>query len=148
MGLKNLVNDLKIDKVKKRIAIYCRVSTIEQAEEGYSIDEQERLLTEWCSKMDYIVTKYYSDRGISGKDIREEVSIDDLNREFNLGISNVKITEEKISMDYFTCETIFIRTLKECQKDIDTMVKIISNKLDKFKINNFELICNYYTWID
>ena len=85
---------------------------------------------------------------IPTKDIREEVSIDDLNREFNLGISNVKITEEKISMDYFTCETIFIRTLKECQKDIDTMVKIISNKLDKFKINNFELICNYYTWID
>lgn len=85
---------------------------------------------------------------IPTKAIREEVSIDDLNREFNLGISNVKITEEKISMDYFTCETIFIRTLKECQKDIDTMVKIISNKLDKFKINNFELICNYYTWID
>lgn len=85
---------------------------------------------------------------IPTKDIREEVSIDDLNREFNLGISNVKITEEKISMDYFTCETIFIRTLKECQKYIDTMVKIISNKLDKFKINNFELICNYYTWID
>lgn len=28
----------------KKIAIYCRVSTVEQAEEGYSIDEQERLL--------------------------------------------------------------------------------------------------------
>ena len=31
---------------KKIIAIYCRVSTIEQAEEGYSIDEQQRLLIE------------------------------------------------------------------------------------------------------
>lgn len=30
----------------KKVAIYCRVSTIEQAEEGYSIDEQERLLME------------------------------------------------------------------------------------------------------
>ena len=78
MGLKNLVNDLKIDKVKKRIAIYCRVSTIEQAEEGYSIDEQERLLTEWCSKMDYIVTKYYSDRGISGKDIKHRPALKEL----------------------------------------------------------------------
>ena len=82
------------------------------------------------------------------EDITEEVSLDELHMEFNSCISNVKITEKKISMDYFTCETIFIRTLKECQKDIDTMVKIISNKLDKFKINNFELICNYYTWID
>lgn len=78
MGLKKLVNDLKIDKVKKRIAIYCRVSTIEQAEEGYSIDEQERLLTEWCSKMDYIVTKYYSDRGISGKDIKHRPALKEL----------------------------------------------------------------------
>ena len=33
---------------KNLVAIYSRVSTSEQAEEGYSIDEQERLLTEWC----------------------------------------------------------------------------------------------------
>ena len=40
---------MNIDKVNKieQIAIYCRVSTIEQAEEGYSIDEQERLLRDW-----------------------------------------------------------------------------------------------------
>ena len=31
-----------------RVAIYCRVSTNEQAEKGYSIGEQERLLTEDC----------------------------------------------------------------------------------------------------
>ena len=54
---------------KTRVAIYSRVSTIEQAEEGYSIDEQERLLIEWCNKMDYEVYKCYADRGISGKDI-------------------------------------------------------------------------------
>ena len=38
---------------KKIIAIYCRVSTIEQAEEGYSIDEQERLLIDCVIRMDY-----------------------------------------------------------------------------------------------
>ena len=32
----------------KRVAIYARVSTTEQAEEGYSIDEQHLLLTEYC----------------------------------------------------------------------------------------------------
>ena len=31
-------------------AIYCRVSTREQAEEGYSIGEQERLIREYCMK--------------------------------------------------------------------------------------------------
>ena len=60
------------DKVNKieHVAIYCRVSTIEQAEEGYSIDEQERLLRDWCNRMNYLVYKVYSDKGISGKDIK------------------------------------------------------------------------------
>ena len=54
----------------KKVAIYARVSTVEQAEEGYSIDEQERLLKEYCQKNDLEVYKTYSDRGISGKDIK------------------------------------------------------------------------------
>ena len=60
------------------VAIYSRVSTIEQAEEGYSIDEQERLLIEWCKKMDYEVYKCYADRGISGKDIKSRPSLKEL----------------------------------------------------------------------
>lgn len=54
----------------KKVAIYARVSTVEQAEEGYSIDEQERLLKEYCDKHNLEVYKTYSDRGISGKDIK------------------------------------------------------------------------------
>ncbi len=52
-----------------RIGIYCRVSTTEQAETGYSIDEQERLLIDWCNNNGLEVYKCYSDRGISGKSI-------------------------------------------------------------------------------
>ena len=64
--------------IKTRVAIYSRVSTIEQAEEGYSIDEQERLLIEWCKKMGYEVYKCYADRGISGKDIKSRPSLKEL----------------------------------------------------------------------
>lgn len=49
------------------IKIYSMVSTIEQAEEGYSINEQERLLIEWCRKMDYEVYRCYADRRIREK---------------------------------------------------------------------------------
>lgn len=66
---------------KKKVAIYARVSTIEQAEEGYSIDEQERLLVEYCNKNDYIVIKTYSDRGISGKDIKHRDALKQLLRD-------------------------------------------------------------------
>lgn len=50
----------------KKVAIYARVSTIEQAEEGYSIDEQLRLLNQWCLGNGYDVFHEYADRGISG----------------------------------------------------------------------------------
>ena len=62
----------------KIIAIYTRVSTIEQAEEGYSNDEQERLLTKWCNKNGYEIYKCYSDRGISGKDIKYRPALKEL----------------------------------------------------------------------
>lgn len=78
MGFKKLVNDTKIQKRRKIIAIYCRVSTDEQAEFGYSIDEQKRLLEEWCKANDYIIYKCYSDRGISGKNIKDRPALKEL----------------------------------------------------------------------
>ncbi|SDP72997.1 recombinase family protein [Clostridium gasigenes] len=66
-----------MDEIKK-MAIYTRVSTIEQAEEGYSIDEQQRLLNEYCKKMGYEVYKCYSDRGISGKNIKSRPALKEL----------------------------------------------------------------------
>ncbi|HHD2757933.1 TPA: recombinase family protein [Clostridium perfringens] len=78
MGFKKLVNDIKVEKRRKLIAIYCRVSTEEQSEKGYSIDEQERLLEEWCKKMGYVIYKCYSDRGISGKNIKDRPALKEL----------------------------------------------------------------------
>ena len=85
---------MNIDKVNKieQVDIYCRVSTIEQAEEGYSIDEQERLLRDWCNRMNYSVYKVYSDRGISGKDIKNRPALKELlkdaeERKFQMVIS-------------------------------------------------------------
>ncbi|MDY4419694.1 recombinase family protein [Clostridium perfringens] len=78
MGFKKLVNDIKVEKRRKLIAIYCRVSTEEQPENGYSIDEQERLLEEWCKKMGYVIYKCYSDRGISGKNIKDRPALKEL----------------------------------------------------------------------
>lgn len=54
---------------KIRAAIYIRVSTLDQAREGYSLEAQERTLRKWCVDKKYEVTDLYADRGISGKDI-------------------------------------------------------------------------------
>ena len=57
------------DNTKKKVAIYIRVSTLDQAREGYSLDAQERTLRKWCDDHKYEIYDLYADRGISGKDI-------------------------------------------------------------------------------
>ena len=62
----------------KRVAIYCRVSTVEQAEEGYSIDEQNLKIREYCEREGHEIYNLYEDRGISGKNITNRPGIKQL----------------------------------------------------------------------
>lgn len=50
-----------------RAAIYIRVSTTEQALQGYSLDAQKQENEDFCKRMGYQVGKIYADEGISGK---------------------------------------------------------------------------------
>lgn len=52
-----------------KVAIYVRVSTNVQAEEGYSIDEQIDKLTSYCKIKDWVVYDIYKDGGFSGGNI-------------------------------------------------------------------------------
>lgn len=49
-----------------RVALYPRVSTIEQAKEGYSISEQTERLKKYCEAMGWQIYKIYTDAGYSG----------------------------------------------------------------------------------
>lgn len=66
---------------KRRVAIYVRVSTIEQAREGYSIKEQIKRLKTYCEAMGWIVVKIYVDAGISGSTIEDRPGLTDMIKE-------------------------------------------------------------------
>jgi site-specific DNA recombinase len=51
---------------KIKVALYPRVSSQEQADEGYSIGEQIERLTKYCEAMDWTIFKIYTDPGYSG----------------------------------------------------------------------------------
>ena len=53
---------------KVRVAIYVRVSTKEQAMEGYSIGEQTERLTKFAEAHGWTIVKIYTDAGHSGAD--------------------------------------------------------------------------------
>ena len=63
---------------KKQVAIYIRVSTLDQARDGYSLDAQEKTLRKWCEERKYNVYDLYADKGISGKDIEHRPDINRL----------------------------------------------------------------------
>jgi len=48
-------------------ALYIRVSTDKQADEGYSLDDQKERLEAFCEAQDWTVGAVYADEGISGK---------------------------------------------------------------------------------
>ncbi|HEP3485662.1 TPA: recombinase family protein [Streptococcus pyogenes] len=53
-----------------KVAIYVRVSTTNQAEEGYSIEEQKDKLSSYCNIKDWSVYKIYTDGGFSGSNTK------------------------------------------------------------------------------
>ena len=69
--------------------IYTRVSSQGQVEEGYSLDEQERLLKEHAKKQGYIIYDIYTDPGISAKDIAHRPQIQRLIADIEEGRINV-----------------------------------------------------------
>jgi len=54
----------------QRVALYARVSTEDQAKEGFSLDAQRDRLHAFCRAQGWTVSKEYVDDGHSGRDVR------------------------------------------------------------------------------
>lgn len=53
---------------KEMVAVYIRVSTEDQAKNGFSLEQQETRLLRLCDYKEYEIFKIYKDEGISAKD--------------------------------------------------------------------------------
>ncbi len=56
-----------MNEEKKIAGLYIRVSTEDQAREGFSLPEQEKRLRAMCEYKGYEIYKIYKDAGISAK---------------------------------------------------------------------------------
>ena len=93
-----------------RAALYIRVSTLDQAREGYSLAAQENQLRAYCASHGYEAVKLYADNGISAKDIRHRPGMTALllslihifsSRSFFLRIATLRFLENKYSIICF-----------------------------------------------
>ena len=62
--------DNPFSEEKKIAGIYIRVSTEDQAREGFSLGEQEEKLRQLCKYKGFEIFKVYKDAGISAKDMK------------------------------------------------------------------------------
>lgn len=65
--------EIKDNTKTKRVALYLRVSTQEQATEGYSILAQEKNGRDFAKRMGYEVVQIYADEGESGKSTKNRL---------------------------------------------------------------------------
>ena len=103
---------------KKVAGIYIRVSTEDQAREGFSLPEQEKRLRAMCEYKGYEIYKIYQDAGISAKTGNIRPAFEELLQD---------IREKK-------CNTIVVLKLDRLTRSVFDWEKIIKLFL-KSKIN-------------
>ena len=62
-------NNLSLDMMDNIVDVYIRVSTLEQAQHGYSISEQQVRLKNYCKAMGWKIHKVHIDAGYSGSSL-------------------------------------------------------------------------------
>lgn len=69
-------------------AVYIRVSTEDQAREGFSLGEQKEKLLQLCASKGYEVFKVYEDAGISAKDMEHRPAFQEMLQDMRAGKIN------------------------------------------------------------
>ncbi|MEG1059828.1 MAG: recombinase family protein, partial [Clostridia bacterium] len=77
-----------MDKERKSAGIYIRVSTEDQAREGFSLGEQKEKLLQLCKFKEYEVFKVYEDAGISAKDMEHRPAFQEMLEDMRKGKIN------------------------------------------------------------
>ena len=117
-------------------AVYIRVSTEDQAREGFSLGEQKEKLLQLCAFKGYEVFKVYEDAGISAKDMKNRPQFQQMIEDMKNGLINyiVAYKLDRVTRSVRDLE-VLISTLEKyhcyliCDKDNN--YKIVSDDLYK-----------------
>lgn len=78
-----------MEKEEKKIAgIYIRVSTEDQAREGFSLGEQEEKLRQLCKYKDFEIFKVYKDAGTSAQNMKDRPALQQMLEDMKAGKLN------------------------------------------------------------
>jgi len=108
-------------------AIYVRVSTEEQAQEGFSIRAQEQKLKDYARIKEWAIYKIYRDEGISGKNITARPAINEMIEDIKSGcVKNVLI----FKIDRLTRSTVDLANLIDLFNDYNCAFNSLNESID------------------
>lgn len=90
-----------------RVAIYVRVSTQEQAKEGYSIGEQLERLQKYCDAMTWVIHKKYIDPGYSGANT-ERPALQELIKDVKAGLIDKVVVYKLDRLSRSQLDTLYL----------------------------------------
>ena len=123
--------------MKKNAAIYCRVSTEDQAREGYSLGEQLEKLKDLCKFRDYNVYGVYEDAGISAKDMEHRP-------QFKKMLEDVKNHNVNVIVAYKLDRlTRSVRDFEELKDKLKTSKPTISGKEVKIDKDTYDTLNHF-----
>lgn len=110
-----------MDEKIKSAGIYIRVSTFDQAREGFSLEEQEERLREFCNFKRYNIYKVYQDAGISAKNDKRpayQEMIEDV-KKGNINVI-VALKLDRLTRSVYDIEKL-MKFVNDYECDIDCM---------------------------
>ena len=113
--------DTNMDEKIKSAGIYIRVSTFDQAREGFSLGEQEERLKEFCKFKRYNIYKVYQDAGISAKNDKRpayQEMIEDV-KKGNINVI-VALKLDRLTRSVYDIEKL-MKFVNDYECDIDCM---------------------------
>lgn len=95
------------DKASLRVFLYIRVSTIEQAKEGYSVGAQEERLHAYAKAKNYTVVKTYIDPGYSGSNMNRP-ALQEMIKQVELGAADLVLVYKLDRLSRSQKDTLFL----------------------------------------
>lgn len=99
-----------MDDVKKVCGLYMRVSTEDQAREGFSLPEQKERLEAYCKFKGFVIKDYYTDAGISAKTGNYRPEFERLKEDIKSKKINtiIALKQDRITRSIFDWEELMI----------------------------------------